>query len=487
MQSIDKKAIVQYLKESEFGYYGIKRPQNLSKGSSIEPVAIVAYVLSKIGVLDDVEKKQYIARIVNAKTSGGPFYTINNVLGVWATSQACLALDELGCNYSEFKDSINWLCEKQSDDGGWSYDGVYSDTSIIHAFYTLLVLKKYADKDSRIETAISKSIPYLLFIRDNHSEKSSSRLMALYLLDVLGVQQNKDTIENVISKYIDETVVSLSDIPYVDFDSHNTFTYVIGFYFPASYLLLRRYILPQHPFSQFLMQHLAKTIIEGNCWKPNMTNNEPMSWTTALSLYSIDKWEKDCLTEKCTFELMNEDQLLRQLKHSNSREQIEKPEYVNRTCPLNDGDCNKMKHITSEYNAMKVFLDIPYADNYEDYENRIISILQEKKMIPVLAKDTTKSNILLCKICQCIQTCAYGIADISALKSNIYFELGMLFGMSKNCILLKKRGAETPDLLSGIECIEYVSARELGEKLNQWLDDNIGENGYDNNLSGSVR
>lgn len=474
MDIIKIEPTLAFLKESNFGYYGISRLNSKNKNTnSIEPVAIVAFVLSKMNELNIFEKKQFIGKILKAKSTTGSFYTINKKTSVWATAQACIALNELGCETTEYFDSIMWLCKSQNKNGGWSYNGVIQNTSIIHSFYTVLILKRFKGIYKEVDKTLFRNIEYLKTIRDDLREKATSRLIALYLLDILGEKQNSSTITLILDNYIKEIIVKKDDEPYIDFDVENDYQYYIGFYFPAIYLLVRKFISPKDSFSQFLIRHLLITMEPDGCWKPNMINQKPTSWATALSIYTLFTWESDCKKKNLIPKVLPEKEIIRRLR-TELEDRDMKNEFV-MTCPLNQGKCNLKNKIQEEYDEKKVFLDIPYNLAYEDYENQIIHTLKAKGLIPVLAKDSTQSSILLCKVCQKIQSCRYGVADISEAKANVYFELGLLYGISRKCAILKKADINLPTDLQGKEYIEYANTREVGKKLTQWIKDNIGD------------
>lgn len=64
-----------------------------------------------------------------------------------------------------------------------------------------------------------------------------------------------------------------------------------------------------------------------------------------------------------------------------------------------------------------------------------------------------------CKICEMIQCCAYGMADITGQNPNVILELGMMFAIGKPVIILCKRGQEKrlklPSDLNAIEMILF--------------------------------
>lgn len=472
MDIIKKEPFIQFLKNNQFGYYGISLQNNKkSDVESIEPIAIVAFVLSKMHEIDTNDKELYISKILSKKSDTGAFFTINKRTSVWATAQACLALNELECEVTSYEDSLMWLCKSQNMDGGWSYNGNFQNSSIIHSFYTTIILKKFQGIYNIIDGVLSKNIKYLKNIRDNSNEKATNRLIALYLLDVLKEEQDKLLIQAILINYMKEVITRQTDESYMDFDSENSYNYYIGFSFPSSYLLVRRFISPSHLFSQFLVRYLIKTAEPTGCWKPNMPNQSPTSWATALSLYTLFMWEADCEIKNLNFQLLDRKDIVYKL--TRELEKIEMENDFITICPLNHGKCNLKSEIQAEFDEKRIFLDIPYNELYEDYENQIIHTIEDNGLIPVLAKDSTQSSILLCKVCRKIQSCKYGIADISEAKSNVYFELGLLYGGNRICAILKKSNIDLPTDLQGKEYIEYANTRELNEKLTKWIKDNI--------------
>ena len=472
MDIIKEEPIIRFLKMNQFGYYGIST-QNMGNqdAESIEPIAIVAFVLSKMHKFDGDEKQLYIAKILNEKSETGAFFTINKKTSVWATAQACLALNELECEVDSYENSLMWLCKNQNKDGGWSYNGIFHSSSIIHSFYTTILLKKFQGIYEIIDSVLKKNITYLKSIRDRSNEKITNRLIALYLLDVLQEPQDKLIVQSIIILYMNEIFINQTDETYIDFDFKHSFQYYIGFYFPAAYLLLRRFIPPSHLFSQFLIRYLINAEESTGCWKTNVFNQEPTSWATALSLYTLFVWESDCKKTNLNFELLDWKKIVYKL--TKELEDIEMNNDFITNCPLNHGKCNLKSKIQMEFDEKKVFIDIPYNESYEDFENQIIRTLKNHGLTPVLAKDSTQSSILLCKVCQKIQSCRYGVADISEAKPNVYFELGLLYGVNRICAILKKSDIDLPTDLQGKEYIEYANTRELDNRLTQWINDNI--------------
>ena len=84
------------------------------------------------------------------------------------------------------------------------------------------------------------------------------------------------------------------------------------------------------------------------------------------------------------------------------------------------------------------------------------------------ALDEKGINAFTCKICEMIQTCAYGIADITQRNANVLLELGMMIALGKPAIILAKRGEE-PELKlpSDLNAIEIVSFTEYIDIIDQ--------------------
>jgi len=150
-------------------------------------------------------------------------------------------------------------------------------------------------------------------------------------------------------------------------------------------------------------------------------------------------------------------------------------------CPLNFGLCNQEDEIEKGYADNRIFIDIPYKADYGEFEEVILRIARNAGLEPVLAKDKSTSDIMLCKVCRLIHTCKYGIADISYSTLNVPFELGMMFGLGKKCAILRKRDSAQPADIQGKESRLYESTDELEKELNTWINHNVPERDRINN------
>jgi len=85
------------------------------------------------------------------------------------------------------------------------------------------------------------------------------------------------------------------------------------------------------------------------------------------------------------------------------------------------------------------------------------------------ALDEKGINAFTCKICEMIQTCAYGMADITQSNPNVLLELGMMIALGKPTIILSRRGQEEelklPSDLSAIEIIPFTEYIDIIDQL----------------------
>lgn len=84
------------------------------------------------------------------------------------------------------------------------------------------------------------------------------------------------------------------------------------------------------------------------------------------------------------------------------------------------------------------------------------------------ALDEKGINAFTCKICEMIQTCAYGIADITQNNANVLLELGMMLALGKPTIILMKKGQEQQlKLPSDVIAIEVIPFEEYLDIIDQ--------------------
>jgi hypothetical protein len=430
---------------------------------SAASTAIVIYALNSMNLISSAEAESYKQELLKFKISDTPYdgaIGIPKDITTWSTSQACLALESIGGKSNDLDDAINWLCRVQASDGGWSFNGLDDlPTRIEYSLYPLLAIKKYTNQNQSTANALKLG---LLYIENNKPTTTFSRILKLFLLkkvfvkdiDIANEQAALRSLRrDILRGYTEDKVV----------DSGETHFY-IDFYLPSYYLLLRSFVKPDNSLALYLIKLLKDSIIDAKGWAP-LDRTKPYSWTTALSMLTIAFWIFDCRKHG-----IDDDVIISKLNIIKKGDLVVQT-YVEK-CPLNGGLCNKIDEISREYSDEKIFLDIPYNPVYLTFEKELIKTIKKCGLAPIMAKDSIKSKALLCKICSLIQESKYGLADVSYPTHNIPFELGLLLGLSKNCVILKKKDATIPSDISGLEYVEYQNTAELNTKLSQWIRDN---------------
>lgn len=215
------------------------------------------------------------------------------------------------------------------------------------------------------------------------------------------------------------------------------------------------------------MRTLIDSLIDNRGWAPTTApGGELFSWTTALGLLTAASWVGDAAPNELApprADLMDVE--LANLIGDDSVHHIP-------LCPLNGSACSRRDEIDSMFGKDRVFVDIPYTADYRDFEKAICETLRRKGFEPVVAKNSTTSDVLLCKVCALIQTCGYGVADISKPSLNVPYELGFMHALGKQCAILKARQAKQPADIQGLEHIAYENTDELKGGLSKWIVEN---------------
>ncbi len=157
------------------------------------------------------------------------------------------------------------------------------------------------------------------------------------------------------------------------------------------------------------------------------------------------------------------------------KEEAKDPKTILRVCPLNLGSCSKKEEITRLYSPRRIFVNVPYTVEYADYEPAIRHTLEKYGLVPVLSKDDLEPVVLLCNICKLIQTCKYGVTDISTPGSNVLYELGLMHANGVHCAILKERRASHSTDIQGLFFLEYTNAKSLVERLSRWIENQVTE------------
>ncbi len=157
------------------------------------------------------------------------------------------------------------------------------------------------------------------------------------------------------------------------------------------------------------------------------------------------------------------------------KEESKDPNTILRVCPLNLGACSKKVEIIRLYSPRRVFVNVPYAREYEECEGVIRRTLEHYGLVPVLSKDYLEPTALLCNVCKLIQTCKYGVTDLSIPGANVLYELGLMHANGVRCTILKELRATLSADIQGLLFLEYSSPQSLAERLSLWIEDQISE------------
>ena len=444
-----------------------------TKVESCTTTAAVIYALSVSQKLSSDEKDKWKKELFKFYNNDGSFGIIDgNNSFLWSTSQACLALLSMGTAIDELLPSTKWLCAKQSASGGWSCSGSEGDNlHIIYALYPAIFLKRISKQASLkfVDDALKRVLGYVENYKNKDTLDYCETLIKNFLLHLL--TGNKSFIKsNEIIKKICFEKYRGQDLSSTITETESPRLFYIKIFEPSYYLLLRPFISADHNISLYYIRYLCDYYIEGQGWDRDVfSKKNSYTWVTALSIATLAIWQKDCHKLKANdFIIPKLDTIIK-----NMREAGNMHTYLE-TCPMNGGFCNKRQEITDQKSNKRVFVDVPYDEQYLDYRNAVLNALKENGLTPVIADQKTETKMILCKVCSCIQTCSFGIADItSPQKGNIHLELGLMFGLNISCAVLMKVGKKVPSDLSGIEYLSYKNSVELKAKLDKWIKDNV--------------
>jgi len=119
-----------------------------------------------------------------------------------------------------------------------------------------------------------------------------------------------------------------------------------------------------------------------------------------------------------------------------------------------------------QLDPQQVFVGMPFRAEFEDaYEYGIRRPLDELGLKVWRADQEPKNIDLMCKICEGLQSSRYAVLNISGWNANVFFELGLAYGLGRETLIIKDRESQVPTDLKGIEYFEYGHSGELREKL----------------------
>ena len=116
--------------------------------------------------------------------------------------------------------------------------------------------------------------------------------------------------------------------------------------------------------------------------------------------------------------------------------------------------CTRIDEII--YNPKQIFIGCPFKKEYFNMVNYVIKpVCEEMEYTTWIASDSFKNIDVMCKVCGGIQSSSRAIIDITTWNANVLFELGLLYGLGKNVLLIKHDNDDVPVDLRGIEYVRY--------------------------------
>jgi hypothetical protein len=99
---------------------------------------------------------------------------------------------------------------------------------------------------------------------------------------------------------------------------------------------------------------------------------------------------------------------------------------------------------------------MPFRAEFDNlYKTAIRPTLSDLGFEPIRADDRIISTDILCKICHLIQESSVNIVDISAPNPNVFLELGLIFGIGRDVILIKKSKSKVVTDILGLGFVPY--------------------------------
>jgi hypothetical protein len=164
----------------------------------------------------------------------------------------------------------------------------------------------------------------------------------------------------------------------------------------------------------------------------------------------------------------------------------------NALCPISDV-CNKHETIKAflENRKLSVFLMYPYSDPIPDYFVEVVTAVLQKHTTEeriLVSKKEAQHGIKLCHICELAHKAHLGLALVNPKNYNVFLEIGMMWGMGKECILLFNKDASDTEIRLPFDAtshmvIRFENREELETELEKVIQKIIIERDFLMNLS----
>ena len=116
----------------------------------------------------------------------------------------------------------------------------------------------------------------------------------------------------------------------------------------------------------------------------------------------------------------------------------------------------------------QVFIGMPFRGHFEDvFEYGIKPTLEEMGYSHWKADDHPHIIDLMCKVCEGIQKSEFAIVDLSDWNPNVFFELGLCYGLGRKLVIIKREDSKVPTDLKGMEYVPYANAKQLRQRLQE--------------------
>ncbi|KJR43055.1 hypothetical protein MCHI_001073 [Candidatus Magnetoovum chiemensis] len=148
---------------------------------------------------------------------------------------------------------------------------------------------------------------------------------------------------------------------------------------------------------------------------------------------------------------------------------------VGKGCPVGHGVCKELQNIKREYSDRNIFLAISFGTEFHDMSDHLKTKLKNSGFSLKVVNSEISNKSLLCKICNTIQICKYGIAEFSGFRHNVSYEFGLMqaFGLKTIGIISKNKLDDFEKQVSdmkGIEIIPYENVvRDLYQKIETFI------------------
>lgn len=123
---------------------------------------------------------------------------------------------------------------------------------------------------------------------------------------------------------------------------------------------------------------------------------------------------------------------------------------------FNGGDGKYSPTNESELDLPRAFVVMPFGHDFDNlYRFAIEPTLVRAGLHPIRGDSFFSNTDIFTKICHCISDSCVNIVDVSVLNANVFLELGLILGMKRKAILIKKHDSKLASDLHGLEYVEY--------------------------------